>query len=126
MPDVPQEAVDAAAIAIELELTSETFYYEAADSDEKLARVALEAAAPILAEHVARRILAHMDRSTRYRNRRNRRGLPAYRRHFRTAARVAAGAFTTDEDLKREAAKALVRICNRHMAENGGSADGRD
>ena len=91
-------------------------------SESRLTEIMLEAAAPALAEEVALRILAHMERSTRYRNSRNRRGLLAYRRHFRTAARVAAGAFTTDEDLKREAAKALLRIYNRHMAKNEGAS----
>ena len=50
MPAIPSEAVMAAAIAIERELLSGKDYSMAQDSDEALARVALEAAAPILAE----------------------------------------------------------------------------
>lgn len=49
MPDIPPAAILAAAAAIERELMSGTDYSMAADSDEALARVALEAAAPILA-----------------------------------------------------------------------------
>ena len=126
MPDLPQRAITAAAIAIERGLMSGDHYAGSAESDEALARAALEAAAPALAAEVASRILAHMERSARYRRSRNRQGLLAYRRHFTTAARVAAGAFATDEDLKREAAKALVRIVSRHMSENERAADGRD
>lgn len=54
MPEIPPEAVMAAAIAIERELLSGKDYSMAADSDEALARVALEAAAPILAEAAAK------------------------------------------------------------------------
>lgn len=46
---IPGEAVMAAATAIERELLSGKDYSMAQDSDEALARVALEAAAPILA-----------------------------------------------------------------------------
>lgn len=113
----------AAAVAIERELESGDWYEYAADSDNRLAVVALEAAAPALAEHAAAAILAHMDRSTRRRGTRNRRGLLAYRRHFATASRVAAGAFTTEEDLKREAGWVLARIYRRHAAESERAAD---
>jgi hypothetical protein len=120
LPDVPPEAVRLALAARAHALADRPD--PMALSDETLTRLMLEAAAPALAEHVASAILAHMDRSTRYRSRRSRRGLLAYRRHFATAARVAAGAFTTDADLKREAAKALVRIYNRHIAEDEGAS----
>lgn len=53
MTAIPAEAVTAAATAIERELMSGKDYAMAADSDEALARVALEAAAPVLAEAVA-------------------------------------------------------------------------
>lgn len=119
MPDIPGEAVRLALAARAHALVDRPDPMVL--SDETLTRIMLEAAAPALAEAVALRILAHMDRSTRYRGIRNRRGLLAYRRHFTTAARVAAGAFTTDEDLKREAAKALVRIYRRHLAETEGA-----
>lgn len=110
MPDIPQAAVTAAAIAIERELMSGTGYATAPDSDEALARVALEAAAPVLADHAARRILAHMEAHG------PQAGTPlggtmrrAWRRHFGIAARVAALAFSTEEDIKRAAAEALSR-----------------
>jgi hypothetical protein len=107
--NIPKAAITAASVAIERELASGRVFAMAADSDEALARAALEAAAPVLAEAVAKRILAHMDQSTRRRAVRNRRGLLAYRRHFATAARVAAGAFSTPEDLKRMAIEAIAR-----------------
>ena len=113
MPDIPKQAVTAAAIAIERELMSGTDYAMAADSDEALARVALEAAAPILAEYVAKKIQAHADRqfpktdpakvpgqSDRWRT---------WHRHFGIAARVAHFAFATEEDVKRMAAEAIAR-----------------
>ena len=81
-------------------------------SDETLTRMMLEAAAPILAEAVARKILAHMqahgpqdgfDNSLGSTLRR------AWRRHFYIAARVASYAFSTEEDIKRAAAEAIAR-----------------
>lgn len=54
MPDLPEEAVQAAARAIERELMSGRDYSMAVDSDEALARAALEAAAPLLAEQIRR------------------------------------------------------------------------
>jgi hypothetical protein len=120
MPDLPKEAVDAALAARSHALADRPDPMVL--SERRLTEMMLEAAAPILAEEVARKILLHMDRSARRRNRRNRRGLLAYRRHFDTAARIAAGAFTTDEELKREAAQALVRIYRRHMADNEGAS----
>jgi len=116
VPDLPKEAVDRAAEAITRELMSGTRYEIALDSDEALARAALEAAAPVLAGHVAKRILAHMNR----RNARRRRGVRAYRRHFITAAQVASRAFSTDDDLRR----AAVEVLNRAYRERT-EADGR-
>jgi hypothetical protein len=52
MADLPAAAIQAAAAAIERELMSGTDYSMALDSDEALARVALTAAAPLLAESV--------------------------------------------------------------------------
>lgn len=54
MADIPAEAVQAAAIAIERALMSGEDFAMAADSDERLARAAVEAAAPILAVQVRR------------------------------------------------------------------------
>jgi hypothetical protein len=109
LPDIPQEALTAAAAAIRRELHPGAVYTMTAGSDEALARAALEAAVPVLAEAVAKRIVAHMDQSTRRRAVRNRRGLLAYRRHFATAARIAAGAFTTEGELRQMTAEALRR-----------------
>ena len=110
MAEIPQEAVTAAAIAIERELTSGTEYATAPDSDEALARVALEAAAPVLAEAVARKILAHMEargpHDAGFAGASLRR---AWRRHFQIAARVASFAFSTEDDIKRLAAEAIAR-----------------
>lgn len=50
MPDIPPEALRAAAAAIERELMSGRDYSMALDSDEALARVALNAGAPLLRE----------------------------------------------------------------------------
>lgn len=76
-----------------------------------IATTVLEAAAPAMAEHVAQKIVGHMDDACGPDT-----GTPlgrtmrrAWRRHFGIAARIAAGAFMTDEDMKREAAKALSR-----------------
>ena len=101
---VPEEAVKAAGLAIR-KLDSGV--------PEDFARVALEAAAPVLAEAVAQKILAHMEAHgpapeapgvTRHEVLRR-----AWLRHFSIAARVAAGAFYTADDLKRLAAEAIER-----------------
>lgn len=111
MPDLPAAAIQAAAAAIERELMSSTDYPMALDSDEALARVALEAAAPILADAVAQAILAHAERQ----HPRDPGHVPtAWDRHFSIAARVAAGAFSTDEDDLRMGAEALA--AGNHMA----------
>jgi hypothetical protein len=107
LPSVPAEATDAALAARSSLLADRP--EPTVLSERRLTEIMLEAAAPAFAEEAAALILRHMERSTRYRNSRNRRGLLAYRRHFATAARVAAGAFSTDEDLKRAAAEALNR-----------------
>jgi hypothetical protein len=121
LPDIPQAAITAAAAAIERELMSGTDYSMAAGSDEALARAALEAAAPVLAETVAAKILAHMEArgpkegfagslgSTLRR---------AWRRHFGIAARIAAWAFTAEDEKKQLAAEAMARgdftACREH------------
>lgn len=128
MADIPQAAVSAAAAAIERELMSGTDYATAPDSDEALARAALEAAAPFLAGHIAQAILAHMqahgpkDPGTPERR--------AWRRHLFTAAQVASFAFSTEEDIKRQAAEALNRgdfaACYLDDAGNPVAATGED
>ena len=102
MPDYPQAALEAAAVAIQPPEGGPPS--EAAFA---LARAALDAAAPLLAESVAEKILAHMEKyeppgatGTRWR---------ARRRHFSIAARVAAGAFTIREESLRMAAEAIER-----------------
>ena len=106
--NVPAEAVQAAAEAIRHEWKSSRDF-----SAEESARAALEAAAPVLAEAVAQKILAHMEAHgpapeapgvTRHEVLRR-----AWLRHFSIAARVAAGAFYTADDLKRLAAEAIER-----------------
>jgi len=103
----------AAAIAIERELLSGKDYSMAQDSDEALARVALEAAAPILAEAIAQKILAHAERQFPKNDPAKVPGRPdlwrTWHRHFGIAARIAAGAFYTREDELRLAAEAIER-----------------
>jgi hypothetical protein len=108
--EISEEAVAAATIAIGRDLLSGNVYETAEDSNEALARAALEAAAPIMAEAVAQKILAHMEAHG------PQAGTPlggtlrrAWRRHFGIAARVAAFAFSTEEDEKRAAAEAVAR-----------------
>jgi hypothetical protein len=72
-----------------------------------LARVAVEAAAPILAEAVAAKIEAH--RAEWSQARPGQLVPTAWDRHMKIAARVAAGALSTDDDKKRTAAEAIAR-----------------
>lgn len=111
MPDIPESAITAGAEALQ----DHTHAGEENPWRERALAV-LEAAAPILAEHVAAKITAHMesfgphvphgtleavtDVGTRYRT---------WRRHFGIAARIAASAFYTDEDMRRLTAEALNR-----------------
>ncbi len=101
VPEIPEEAVRAAVAAYAREGYCDG---EPIDGDERVIRCTLEAAASLLAEAVARKILAHMEAHGP-----RELGTGAWRRHFRIAAQVAAGAFSTDEDLKRQAAEALNR-----------------
>lgn len=119
MTEIPPEAVMAAAIAIERELLSGKDYSMAQDSDEALARAALEAAAPILARAVAGKITAHMEKydtalTAIQRSR--------WRRQMGIAARIAALAFTTREELLREAAEVItsdIRAVHRMLPGDG-------
>jgi hypothetical protein len=67
------------------------------------AREILDAAAPLLAEECARAVEAHMEKHDPA-------GWPGvtWRRHFRIAARAAAGAFTTEAESKQQAVEALA------------------
>ena len=113
MPDYPPEIYAKAAGAITRELLSYQRHDTWMDSDEALARVALDAVAADLGEAVSAKILEHMeargpkrlpaandDLVNRPRN--------AFRRHFGIAARVAAHAFLTEGDKMRLAAEALA------------------
>jgi len=106
MADLLSAAIQAAAAAIERELMSGTDYSMALDSDEALARVALTAAAPLLAEVVAQKILEHAERQ----HPRDPEHVPTpWDRHFNIAARVAAGAFDSEEVVHRMVADSLSR-----------------
>jgi hypothetical protein len=104
MPDYPPGALAAAEAAI-IEAAG-TGFGSPERASERLARAALDAAAPALAEAVAQKILAHMEAHGS-----GAAGLSRdrWRRHMGIAARVAAGAFSTDEDMKRMAVEALER-----------------
>lgn len=87
-----------------------------------LARAAVEAAAPVLAEAVAAKIEAHRAEWSQARP-----GAlvpTAWDRHMKIAARVAAGAFFTDDDKKRMAAAAIARgdvvVCTTPEPGEGG------
>jgi hypothetical protein len=105
MPDYPPSVLAAATAAIRGQFRDDLDRPGAPEAD-ALARAALEAAAPILAEAVAQKILAHMeehDKATGWAAR------WTWRTHFGIAARVAAGAFYTREDQLRLAAEAIRR-----------------
>ena len=127
MPDVPEEAVSAALAAYVREAYCDG---EAVDGDEQVIRRTLEAAVPILAEHVAQKILAHANRQFPKTDPAKVPGQPdrwrIWHRHFGIAARIAASAFSTEEDLKRAAAEAIARgdymVCA--IPEPGGEDDG--
>ena len=106
MPDYPPEAVEAAASAIGQAMVIRK-------GTREIAVAALDAAAPVLADDIAKRILAHMEAHgptpeapgvTRHEVLRR-----AWRRHFRIAAQVASLAFSTREDQLRKAAEAIER-----------------
>lgn len=110
MPDFPESAVQHCAEVMLRQYESEydaghLTWRDFADA----ARAILDAAAADLGDFAAGKILAHMEAH----------GLPgghggavrllAWRRHFQTAAQVAARAFLTEDDEKRLAAEAIVR-----------------
>lgn len=111
MPDIPDEAVTA-ALTVYADLL-----YDRPDpmvlSDQTLTRKMLEAAAPILAERIAKAITDHADRQFPVTDACRKPGqvdrFRIWHRHFGIAARIAAGAFSTGEDKKRMAAEALAR-----------------
>jgi hypothetical protein len=108
MPRVPDNAVQVAMASV---LATD-------DPDglpaEDLVLKVLEAAAPVLAEHAARAVLAHMKSHGP-----QQRGLRrAWQRHFGIAARVAASAFSTREEQVQAAARAIAD--GKYMACNLG------
>ena len=111
MADIPPEVIAAAVDEVMKRrgLTSEGSRKWATP----IVTAALEAAAPLLAETIAQKILAHMEEHrpgpappgvTLHETMRR-----AWHRHFGIAARVAAGAFYTREDELRLAAQAIER-----------------
>lgn len=111
VPCFPDEIVTAAAEALHMlacrvaPCETEAEHGEGIAECTGLARTALEGAAVPLGAHVAGKIAAHAESH-------GQRGpvamVLAWRRHFQTAAQVAARAFLTDEDVKRLAAEALA------------------
>ena len=105
MPDIPPAAIAAAESAIRDAFPGE-FGKPGMPEPDALARAALEAAAPLLAEACAQRILAYAERQ----HPRDPDHVPtAWHRHMDIAARVAAGAFYTREDELRLTAEAVER-----------------
>jgi hypothetical protein len=111
LPDIPKEAIAAAADAVMKGLGLKSGHSRA--WAEKIVSDALETAAPVLAEAVAQKILAHADRQFPKTDPAKVPGQPdrwrTWHRHFRIAAQVAAFAFATEEDKKRMAAEAITR-----------------
>lgn len=105
MPEYPPAALRAASEAIERELMSGTAHDGHLESDDALAKAALDAAAPLLAEAIAERILAHMEEHWPT----QRRTAHPPSRHFRIAAQVAARSFTTEAEMRQQAAEAIAR-----------------
>ena len=108
MPDIPSEVW--ATVDARLDELPQPERHTERDRWRIVSREAVHAAAPVLADVVAAKILAHMEAHG------PQAGTPlggtlrrAWRRHFGIAARVAAGAFLTEEDMKRQAAEAIAR-----------------
>jgi hypothetical protein len=104
VPDYPEAALDAA-----IEALKQRSAQEPGSPGESAARwhavVALDAAAPLLADACATAILAHMNAYGPHEGPL----LSGWRRHFGIAARVAARAFTTRDEELRTAAEAVKR-----------------
>ena len=114
MGEIPEGAISAAAKAIHRDACPTDEDHDVTGIDRRRAVAALEAAAPLLAEAVAAKILDHMeeyiaDPDTTRLTRVSEVGNRAARRHFRTAAQIASLAFSTREDQLRMAAEAIER-----------------
>jgi hypothetical protein len=128
MPDLPESATRAVAEALLRQYESQ---YDAGHLTwrdfEVSAREITAAAAPILAEEVARKILAHMDAHGPGPS-----ALPgsrhAWRRHFGIAAQIASLAFSSGDDIKRAAAEAVARgeaiVCHDNHRQSAGDQHG--
>lgn len=101
MPEIPFDVVEAGVIAMVRYLAQD----EELESPAPVARAILEAAAPLLAQHVAAAIEAH----GRQHFGADKPGPAAVRRHLRIAASIAAGAFDTEEDQVRKINEAVER-----------------
>ena len=106
MPDYPQAIYDKATAAV---ITAATDFGEdgiiTADLAADLAKAVLDAIAADLGDYAAGKIEAHRDAHGPQDGAR----LSGWGRHFGIAARIAAGAFLTEDDLKRLAAEAVMR-----------------
>ena len=114
MGEIPQSVRDAVDAALD-ELPDPDNPFER-DRWRTVSRISLDAAAPILAEAVAQKIIAHMESHGPHKPvgalepvTAIGRDYRAWRRHFGIAARIAAGAFDTREDQLRKAAEAIER-----------------
>lgn len=103
MPEIPEAAI-AAALAARAHALSDR-PDPMVLSDETLMRLTLEGAAVELGQHVADKILGHLE--AHWPPEPGRAAIS--RRLFGIAARVAARAFLTEDDLRRRAAEALAR-----------------
>lgn len=103
MPEVPDDAVQAAAVA--LQAIIDPAGMREMDVYRAHARKILEAAAPALAGRASRAILAHMEAHGPKEDGTARR---KWRRHFGIASRVAAVAFSAREEVLREAARVFA------------------
>ena len=115
MPNVPASSIAAATEAIRREFRVDLDRPGAPEAD-ALARVALEAAAPLLAEEIAQKITAHMEGFGPKRPAGALepataigRDYRAWLRHFGIAARIAAVAFYGRDDQLRLAMEAMER-----------------
>jgi len=105
MPNLPDNAVQAAAEVLFRDYESQYSADHLTWRDfAGLAREALGAAAPAMAEHAAQAILAHRDAHGPADGASRRR----WRRYLGVASQVVSFAFSTEEDKKRLAAQAIA------------------
>lgn len=106
MPDIPASSLATGIEAVYGVYAKRGWNKPAPWWAEEVSAAVLEAATPLLADEIAQKILEHAERQ----HPRDPDHVPtAWHRHFSVAARVAAGAFSTDEDMKRLAVEAIER-----------------